>query len=101
MTMIESATGWFEIFKILAFNLDEVTEGNYEYIDKSSTRVIQLFNNAWMCIYPCPHKVVFDVGSKFKQYFTPLIKDFDIKPVVISVNNTQANAPAERVHQLI
>ena len=66
MTMIDSATGWFEIFEILAFNLDEVTEGNYEYIDKSSTRVIQLFNNTWVFRYSRPRKVVFDNRSDFQ-----------------------------------
>ena len=32
MTMIDPVTGWFEIVKILTFDLDEVTAGNYEYI---------------------------------------------------------------------
>ena len=30
MTMIDPATGWFEIFKILTFDLNKVTAGNYE-----------------------------------------------------------------------
>ena len=45
MTMIEPETGWFEIVEIPTFNLDEVTAGNDEYIDKSSTRVRHIFNN--------------------------------------------------------
>ena len=45
MTMIDLATGWFEIVEIPTFDLDEVTAGNDEYIDKSSARVRHLFNN--------------------------------------------------------
>ena len=45
MAMIDPAIGWSVISKIPTYNLNEVTGGNYEYIDKSSSRVIQLFNN--------------------------------------------------------
>ena len=65
MTMIDPATGWFEIVKIPTFNLYEVSIGNNEYIDKSSDRVSQLFNNTWLCIYPRPRKFVFDNRYEF------------------------------------
>ena len=74
------------------FDLEEVTLGNDEYIDKSSAGVSQMFNNTWLCRYPRPRKVGFDNVYEFKLYFTPLLKDFDIKPVF---------APVERVHQVI
>ena len=64
--MIDPATGWFEIVDIPMFDLKEVTLGNDEYIDKSSARVSQLFNNTWVCRYPRPRKVVFDNSSEFK-----------------------------------
>ena len=60
MTMIDPATDWFKIVEIPTFNLDDVTGGNDEYIDKSSVRVSQFFNNIWLCRYPRPRKVVFD-----------------------------------------
>ena len=60
-----------------------------------------MFNNTWLCRYLRPHKVVFDKGSEFKRDFTNLLKGFDIKPVLTSVKKYQANAPVERVHQLI
>ena len=44
---------------------------------------------------------MFDNGSEFIRDFTPLLKDFDIKPVLTSVKNPQANDPVELVHQLI
>ena len=45
--MIDPATGWFEIFKIPTFDLEEVALDNDEYIDTSSARVSQMFNNTW------------------------------------------------------
>ena len=39
MMMIEPATGWFEIVEIMTFDLDEATEGNDEFIVKSSVMV--------------------------------------------------------------
>ena len=45
MRTIDPATGWFEIIEVPTFYLDELMVGNYEYIDKSSARVNQSFNN--------------------------------------------------------
>ena len=101
MTMIKPTTGWFEIVEIPMYDLNEVTCGNDEYRDKSSTRVSHFFNNTWLSRYPCPQKVVVDNGSEFKQDFTPLLKDFDIKPVLKKIKNPQSNDPVERVHQVI
>ena len=101
MTIIELDTGWFEIANIPMFDFEEVTIGNDEYIYKSSARVSQLFYNTWLCRYQRPRKLVFDNGSDFKGYFTPLLKDFNIKAIVTSVKNLQSNAPVERVHQVI
>ena len=44
---------------------------------------------------------MFDNGSELKRDFTPLLKDFDIKPVLTSVKIPQANASVDRVHQVI
>ena len=60
-----------------------------------------MFNNTWLFIYPLPRKVVFDNGSEFKQYFNPMLMDFDIKPVSNPVNIPQTNDPVYRLHQLI
>ena len=43
--MIGLSTGWFEIVDIPIFDLEDITLGNDEYIDKSYARVIQMFNN--------------------------------------------------------
>ena len=44
---------------------------------------------------------MFGNGSEFKREFTSLLKDPDIKPVLTSVKNPQANTPVDRVHQVI
>ena len=76
--------------------------GNKEYIDKSSARVSQLFNDTWLSRYPQPVAVVYNNGSEeYKKDFQPLIKDFDIKPKCTTVENPLANASVERVHQVI
>jgi Integrase core domain. len=101
MTFIDPATGWFEIAEVPTYDLEEVKAGNKEYIDKTSARISLLFNNYWLSRYPRPVEVVYDNGSEFKKDFQPLIEDFDIKPKCTTVENPQANAPVERVHQVI
>ena len=44
---------------------------------------------------------MFDNGSDFKRDFTSLLKGFDIKPVLTTVKNHQANTPVGWVHQVI
>ena len=44
---------------------------------------------------------MFDNGSEFKQYFTPLLKYFDIKPVLMTIKNPQANSTLEGDNQVI
>ena len=53
MKTIDPDTGWSKIVEILTFDLAEVTDGNDEYIDKSSAKVSQLFNITW--IFRNPH----------------------------------------------
>ena len=93
MTMIDPTTGWFKIFEIPMFKLDEVTAGNDEYIDKSYSRVSQLFNNTRLYRYSKSHKAVFGNGYEFKLDLTPLLKEFNIKPVLTIVKKPQAIAP--------
>ena len=83
--MINLTTGWFKIFEILMYDLDEVTNVNGEYVYKSSAGVSQLFNNTWLCRYPRLQKAVLDNRSKFKQYFNPLLKEFNIKPALTTI----------------
>ena len=44
---------------------------------------------------------MFDNRSKFKQYFTTLLKDLNIRPVLMKIKKPQANALVEQVNQVI
>ena len=101
MTFIDPSTRWFEIVQVPYYNLDEIKMDNREYIDKTSARISQLFNQTWLSRHPRPRRVVFDNGSEFKKDFVLLLKDFDIKPVLTSIKNPQSNAPVERMHQVL
>jgi hypothetical protein len=58
LTMIDLATGWFEIV---------------EATNKSTTSIQDLFHNTWLAHYPRPQFIVFDNGNigkfivEFKQ----------------------------------
>ena len=101
MTFLDPSTGWFEITEVPYFNIEDVKMKNKAAIDKSSARISNLFNDVWLSRYPRPRKVVFDNGSEFKKNFIPLLKDFAIKPTCTTIKNPQANAPVERVHQVV
>ena len=101
MTMIDPATGWFEIAEVPSFDIEDIRRGNTQSIDKTSARISQVFNHIWLSRYPRPRKVVFDNGSEFKKDFLVLLKDFDVKATLTTVENPQANSPVERVHKVI
>ena len=98
MAMIDPATGWFEIFKLPTLEIDKVTVSYDEYIYNSYVKLIHLFNNKFLCIYPRSCRVMFHGGYEFEWDFTNFLKDFDIKPVSTTIKNPQANIPVERVH---
>ena len=101
MTMIDTATGWFDIFYVPWFKLEQLSRGNIEYIYKLSARISQLLYQTWLCRYPRPTKIMFDNCSKFKQDFTTLIKDFDITTIWKYIKNPQYNSPADLIQQVI
>ena len=88
VTMIDPATGWFEI---------------QQYDDKKSVTVANIVEQEWLSRYPWPTQITFDRGSEFiGQDFQKMIKDdYGVKAKPITVRNPQANAIVERVHQVI
>ena len=88
VTMIDPATGWFEI---------------QQYDDKQSITVANIVEQEWFARYPWPTQITFDRGSEFiGQDFQQMIKeDYGAIPKPITVRNPQANAIVERVHQVI
>jgi transposase InsO family protein len=87
VTMIDPATGWFEIK-----NIDT----------KQADNVANVMEQAWSSRYPWPQQVVLDRGTEFMAEFSKmLIEDYNIKKNPITKRNPQANSIVERVHQTI
>jgi hypothetical protein len=78
ITMIDPATGWFEI---------------KEYNDKKSITVTNIVEQEWLTHYPQPYLVTLDHGSKFigQDFCDMCINDYRIKRKVISTQNLQAS----------
>jgi len=89
MTFLDPATGWFEIAEVPYLDIEDVKNKNKTTIDKSSARIIQIFNDVWLSRYPRPKKVIFDNGSEFKKDFVPLLQEFAIKPTCTTIKNLQ------------
>jgi transposase InsO family protein len=88
VTMIDPATGWFEI---------------HQFDDKRSITVANIAEQEWFSRYPWPTQVTFDRGSEFigKDFQKMIKEDYGVKAKPITVRNPQANAIVERVHQVI
>ena len=87
MTMIDPATGWFEITEIPG---------------KQADVLANLLEQTWMCRYPWPQKVICDRGKEFMaEVKTMLQADYGCNVNQITARNPQANAILERIHQTI
>ena len=88
VTMIDPATGWFEI---------------EQYDDKRSITIANITEQVWLTRYPRPTQITFDRGSEFigEDFKTMVKNDYGIKDKPITVRNPQANAIVERVHQVL
>jgi hypothetical protein len=87
VTMIDPATGWFEMVQIP---------------NKRADNIANIVEVTWLTRYPWPSQIVFDKGSEFMTEFTEMVKkDYQIKIKGIPTRNPQANAIIERVHQTL
>ena len=87
VTMIDPATGWFEI---------------HQYDDKRAITVANIAEQEWFSRYPWPTQVTYDRGTEFiGQDFQIMLDDYGIHKKPITTRNPQANAIVERVHQVI
>ena len=87
LTMIDPATGWFEIAEIPT---------------KRADFVINILEFSWLTRYPRPTEVVLDRGTEFAAEVQRAIKDsYGITKKLITTRNPQANSVVERVHQVI
>lgn len=119
MTMINTATGWFEIKEVPTASYIKKTKTNNRrktkqidnnhteqitatmIMDKSSARMSQLFDQVCLSQYPCPKRVLLDNGSELKLDFLQLLQDYGIKAVTTSVKNPQSSSILGHVHQVI
>lgn len=88
VTMIDPATGWFEI---------------KQYDDKKSITVANIVEQEWLSRYPRPSEITLDRGSEFigEDFRSMCEYDYGIKRKIISTRNPQANAIVERAHQTL
>lgn len=106
MTMIDPATGWFEIVELPTkevekYDKERDTMVKSEIIDKSSETISRLFNKCWLSRYPRPRYVTCDNGGEFKLHLAELCKTYTIGRKPTSSRNPQANAILERVHGVV
>ena len=101
LTMIDPATGWFEIIELPTTDIKFVRKGEEivdVILDKSSACISKLFNKQWLSRYPRPTNVIYDNGSEFKLHFRALCDSYSIKRKPTTIKNPQANAILERTH---
>ena len=104
MTMIDPATGWFEIVELPNAFVKYERKGEditKVIIDKSSAVISRLFNKTWLSRYPRAKYVIYDNGSEFKLHFEGLCDSFSLKRSPTTIKNPQANAILERQHAVI
>ena len=88
VTMIDPATGWFEL---------------HQTPDKRSDTIANITEQEWFCRYPWPTQITYDRGNEFlgKEFQEMVKKEYGVTGKPITVRNPQANAIVERVHQTI
>ena len=87
LTMIDPATGWFEMVRIP---------------NKEAITIADLAEQTWFTRYPWPQKIIFDRGTEFMAEFKEMVqKDYGVRTKMITARNPQANAVLERIHQTI
>lgn len=87
LTMIDPATGWFEIVEIPGKRADDVAN---------------CLERAWFSRYPWPKHVIHDRGREFMAEVHEMLRhDYGCTINLITTRNPQANAIVERVHQTI
>jgi hypothetical protein len=86
LTMIDPATGWFEVKDVP---------------DYTANSAQAAFDEVWLSRYPRPEVIGFDGGSEFKQVFDEMRKNYGMKKRVTTAYNPQANGIIERVHLVL
>ena len=87
VTMIDPATGWFEMVSTP---------------QKDAGTVANIVETTWFTRYPLPEELVYDRGSEFLGEFARMIEeDYGIKKRPTTTRNPRANSILERAHQTL
>ena len=87
MTMIDPATGWFDIVEIP---------------NKRADYIANLLEIHWLSRYPWPTEVCMDRGKEFAaEVSSTLRKEYGFERKLITTRNPQANSIIERIHQVV
>jgi hypothetical protein len=86
LTMIDPATGWFEIA---------------EAKERTAEHVAKVFDNAWLSRYPRPQYIGFDNGGENKGLVREMVENYGQRMKPTSTHNPQSNGIIERVHAVI
>ena len=87
VTMIDLATGWFEVREIDT---------------KHAYNVANAVELAWLTRYPRPNIITYDKGTEFLAEFAKMVKnDYGLICKPITTRNPQSNAVLERIHKTI
>ena len=89
LTMIDLATGWFEII---------------QYKDKQADTILNLVEKMWLCIYPIPTIIMNNRRNKFlcHAFKNDLIENkYGIKSKCAITTNPQENLILERINKVI
>jgi hypothetical protein len=87
MTMIDPATGWFEVA--------------YIPNDPDSDDCQRIFDSYWLSRYPRPQEIGYDNASIFKRYFKEMIDNYGLTKKPSTEYNPQSNGMIKRVHQVL
>ena len=87
MTMIDPATGWFEIVEIP---------------NKQADYIANTLEYHWLTRYPWPTEVRMDKGKEFAGEVQKALKhQFGFERKIITTRNPQSNGVIERIHQVV
>ena len=87
VTMIDPATGWFEMVPTTT---------------KEAAMVANIVETTWLTRYPLPQEIVYDRGTEFLGEFARMVElDYGITKRPTTTRNPQANAILERSHQTL
>jgi hypothetical protein len=87
LTVIDPATGWFEMEQIS---------------NKTAAEVADICERTWFTKHPLPQRITLDRSIEFMAEFAKMVKnDCGLKLEPITARNLQANAIVGRVHRTI